>query len=149
MCLITNKNKLSEVNKPLTVYKVLYIKCQHDSDGNGNIEQEIFLHSPYQFFLYKVNTLYKVKKINIHERINKYISMLHPEYPNRVEVGFHSFLRRKDAQLASEQLGYSIFGKSIVVKCTIPTGTKIITGVWGDDGTTKIIVSDKIIIYNK
>ena len=124
MCLITPSLKFVTATEDITVYKVV-LPCRG--------EKNIYLSSIWNF-RYKLNKLYRVGCKKIIARSKESIKI---EGQFRVYVGLHSYVDLEEANFRA-RLTFEI-----VVRCTIPKGSKYLTGTCADRNS---IVSNQIII---
>jgi hypothetical protein len=135
MCLVTDKLDKNIAKEDMVVYKIL---CRKMSFG------EIIIHSPYIYFPYEINKLYKTeiketKDFSYYDSQvgDYYFSSKNKKSFKSFDEGFHSAKtveRLNDVWLKS--------GKSIY-ECIIPAGSEYY------EDNTDLIVSNQIIITNK
>ena len=110
MCLYIKKNdEAVQAEETFTVYKVM-----------GTLDGMIY--SPIRLFQYELGQT--VQSPLVPERSDP------AHVRDTVELGFHSFANKKEAEAYKKSLDISGGGESVIVECEIPAGSMYFLGTW-------------------
>ena len=126
--------QIKTTEKDIVVYKLLYVP------NKGTIKA---LFNTYEYHLNKLNEELRFLNETIKNLNNK---------KGCIDIGFHSFVKKKDAFKFRKGFNFGEYSSLKVYKCIIPKGSKYIEGEYIDTTVHKVfknIVSDKIIIIKK
>jgi hypothetical protein len=133
MCQLSKTKGFTILKEDMVVYKIM-TPIRVDTKSGKPI-----LHSPYQGFPFILNKIHTVTKKDIKWFITNSQTILHDIYPYAITVGFHSYINKTDAKNQANCWGRSL------VKCIIPKGSSIITGIFSTGcQILETVVSNKI-----
>lgn len=142
MCMITDKERCTVAEKPVTCYKAM-----HPIDCNGAMKaSEYRFVSEFMVYDYTLGEEYSLEKFEKFPEVNLELGMDLCKRRLRVDKGFHSYAREEDAYNHIRQENSSSLlrlgtNPLVLVMCEIPAGASY----WeGDEGGRPGYCSDRI-----